>query len=35
VADIKAAASRWFVKSNQTSIDSRPLAKPSTPGAQQ
>ena len=33
--NIKAAANRWFVKSNQTSIDSRPLAKPSTPGAQQ
>ena len=32
VADVKAAAGRWFVKSNQTSIDSRPVAKPTTGG---
>ena len=35
VADVKAAAGRWFVKTNQTSIDSRPVAKPTTPGAMQ
>ena len=27
VEDVKAAAGRWFVPSNQTSIDSRPAAK--------
>ncbi|HUE87532.1 MAG TPA: pitrilysin family protein [Vicinamibacterales bacterium] len=32
VEDVKAAASRWFVKTNQTSIDSRPAAKPTAPG---
>jgi zinc protease len=34
VADIKAAAGRWFVTTNQTSIDSRPAVKP-TQGGQQ
>jgi predicted Zn-dependent peptidase len=34
VADVKAAAARWFVKSNQTSIDSRPAAKPAAPGVE-
>jgi zinc protease len=28
VADVKAAAERWFVPTNRTSIDSRPAAKP-------
>jgi predicted Zn-dependent peptidase len=28
VDDVKAAAGRWFVKTNRTSIDSRPVAKP-------
>ena len=28
VEDVKAAAGRWFVSSNRTSIDSRPVAKP-------
>ena len=28
VDDVKAAAGRWFVQTNQTSIDSRPVAKP-------
>ncbi len=28
VADVKAAAARWFVPTNRTSIDSRPAAKP-------
>ena len=28
VADVKAAAARWFVPANRTSIDSRPAAKP-------
>jgi zinc protease len=28
VEDVKAAAGRWFVKTNRTSIDSRPVAKP-------
>jgi zinc protease len=28
VADVKAAAGRWFVPGNRTSIDSRPVAKP-------
>ena len=28
VADVKAAAARWFVPGNRTSIDSRPAAKP-------
>jgi zinc protease len=32
VDDVKAAAGRWFVKGNQTSIDSRPAAKPSAEG---
>ena len=32
VADVKAAAGRWFVKTNQTSIDSRPAVKPSSGG---
>jgi predicted Zn-dependent peptidase len=32
VDDIKAAAGRWFVKTNQTSIDSRPAAKPTAQG---
>jgi predicted Zn-dependent peptidase len=27
VADVKAAAARWFVSTNRTSIDSRPMAK--------
>jgi predicted Zn-dependent peptidase len=35
VDDVKAAAGRWFVKSNQTSIDSRPAAKPTAQGGQQ
>jgi predicted Zn-dependent peptidase len=34
VADVKAAANRWFVLTNRTSIDSRPAAKPTTGGAQ-
>jgi predicted Zn-dependent peptidase len=33
VEDVKAAAAKWFVTSNRTSIDSRPAAKP-TAGAQ-
>jgi predicted Zn-dependent peptidase len=28
VEDVKAAAGRWFVPTNRTSIDSRPVAKP-------
>jgi zinc protease len=28
VADVKAAAGRWFVTTNRTSIDSRPVGKP-------
>ena len=28
VADVKEAAARWFVPANRTSIDSRPVAKP-------
>jgi zinc protease len=32
VNDVKEAAGRWFVRSNQTSIDSRPAAKPTAPG---
>jgi len=32
VADVKAAAGRWFVKTNQTSVDSRPAAKPASGG---
>ncbi len=32
VEDVKAAAGRWFVKANQTSIDSRPAAKPTAQG---
>jgi zinc protease len=31
VDDVKAAAARWFVPTNRTSIDSRPAAKPSAP----
>jgi predicted Zn-dependent peptidase len=34
VADVKAAAARWFVPSNRTSIDSRPAAKPTSGGVQ-
>jgi zinc protease len=30
VADVKAAAARWFVLTNRTSIDSRPVAKPTS-----
>jgi predicted Zn-dependent peptidase len=30
VADVKAAAARWFVPTNRTSIDSRPMAKPTS-----
>jgi predicted Zn-dependent peptidase len=29
VDDVKAAAAKWFVPTNRTSIDSRPAAKPS------
>ncbi len=32
VADVKAAAERWFVPTNRTSIDSRPVAKPTAQG---
>jgi zinc protease len=35
VDDVKAAAGRWFVKTNQTSIDSRPATKPTAEGGQQ
>jgi predicted Zn-dependent peptidase len=35
VDDVKAAAGRWFVKANQTSIDSRPAAKPTAQGGVQ
>jgi predicted Zn-dependent peptidase len=35
VDDVKAAAGRWFVKTNQTSIDSRPAAKPTAQGGAQ
>jgi zinc protease len=31
VDDVKAAAARWFVPTNRTSIDSRPVAKPTAP----
>ena len=31
--DVKAAAARWLVPTNRTSIDSRPVAKPSQGGA--
>jgi zinc protease len=34
VDDVKAAAGRWFVKTNQTSIDSRPAGKPTAEGGQ-
>ena len=34
VDDVKAAAGRWFVKTNQTSIDSRPVVKPTAQGGQ-
>jgi predicted Zn-dependent peptidase len=30
VEDVKAAAGRWFVPTNRTSIDSRPAAKPTS-----
>ena len=32
VEDVKAAAGRWFVPTNRTSIDSRPVAKPTAQG---
>jgi hypothetical protein len=32
VDDVKAAAGRWLVPANRTSIDSRPTAKPSQGG---
>jgi len=32
--DVKAAAGRWFVSTNRTSIDSRPASKPTTGGGQ-
>ena len=32
VEDVKAAAGRWFVPTNRTSIDSRPVAKPTGQG---
>jgi predicted Zn-dependent peptidase len=32
--DVKAAANRWFVPTNRTSLDSRPAAKPSAGGVQ-
>jgi zinc protease len=32
VDDVKAAAGRWFVPTNRTSIDSRPVAKPTQAG---
>ena len=32
VEDVKAAAGRWFVPTNRTSIDSRPAAKPTAQG---
>jgi zinc protease len=32
VADVKAAAAKWFVPTNRTSIDSRPAAKPTAGG---
>jgi zinc protease len=35
VEDVKAAAARWLVKSNQTSIDSRPAGKPTAQGGVQ
>ncbi|MGH9175042.1 MAG: M16 family metallopeptidase, partial [Vicinamibacterales bacterium] len=35
VEDVKAAAARWFVPANRTSIDSRPAPKPTTPGGVQ
>jgi predicted Zn-dependent peptidase len=34
VDDVKAAAGRWLVRSNQTSIDSRPAGKPTAEGGQ-
>ena len=34
VDDVKAAAGRWLVPANRTSIDSRPLAKPAAGGVQ-
>jgi len=35
VEDVKAAAGHWFIKANQTSIDSRPAAKPTAQGGVQ
>jgi predicted Zn-dependent peptidase len=32
VEDVKAAAGRWFVPTNRTSIDSRPATKPTAQG---
>jgi predicted Zn-dependent peptidase len=32
VDDVKAAAGRWFIPTNRTSIDSRPVAKPTSQG---
>jgi predicted Zn-dependent peptidase len=32
--DVKAAAAKWLVPSNRTSIDSRPAAAPASGGAQ-
>jgi hypothetical protein len=29
---VKAAAGRWFIPANRTSIDSRPAAKPTAQG---
>jgi predicted Zn-dependent peptidase len=34
VEDVKAAAARWLIPANRTSIDSRPAARPSQGGAQ-
>jgi predicted Zn-dependent peptidase len=34
VDDVKAAAARWLVPANRTSIDSRPMAKPAAGGVQ-
>jgi predicted Zn-dependent peptidase len=35
IDDVKAAAGRWFVPTNRTSIDSRPAAKPTAQGGVQ
>jgi zinc protease len=32
--DVKAAAAKWLVPANRTSIDSRPAAKPASGGQQ-